>query len=323
MRCSLCLGELGPIHHAREMMHGVRTEFRYGECRSCGSLELLDVPEDLGPYYPSDYYSLRPQARASRVVRLLRRCRAELVVRGHSRLARAITRGGAELDWRDWLEFSGLDRSAAICDVGCGSGALLFALGDQGFTNLTGIDPFLEASETRDGVRLLKARAEELDETFDLVIVNHAFEHMPEPVNALNALGDLLAPNGTLILAVPVAGSWAWRHYGVDWVGLDPPRHLFVPSVAGLEAVAERAQLVIYASRFDSSGMQFWRSEQYQRDIPLFDPRSHEVDPRASGFSEAQLEEWERRAAELNARGDGDTATFYLAGRRTAHSWSE
>ena len=75
------------------------------------------------------------------------------------------------------------------------------------------------------------------------------------------------------MIRVPVPG-FAWREYGVDWVGLDPPRHLHIVSPEGMRRLAEAHGLSIVASYWDSWSLQFWGSEQYEADIPLRDPYS-------------------------------------------------
>ena len=42
------------------MMFGLRDQFLYGECESCHSLQLLDLPTDMSRYYPPGYYSFAP-----------------------------------------------------------------------------------------------------------------------------------------------------------------------------------------------------------------------------------------------------------------------
>ena len=107
------------------------------------------------------------------------------------------------------------------------------------------------------------------------------------------------------MLRTPVAGSWSWREYGTDWVALDAPRHTFVPSVEGLRAAAAEAGLDVFATVWDSTELQFWRSEQYRRDIPLLDPASHQVDPRGSSFSRRR----DPRLAEAGGRAQRRPAT--------------
>ena len=294
------------------MMLGLRHVFHYRECSACATLVLADPPADPAPYYPSGYYSLRPRPRPRRVVRWAKRLRAEAAARGHDRAARIVGLGAPEPGWATWLEVAGLDRSASVCDVGCGNGDGLLDLRDDGFTDLVGADPFIVETARRDGILIHRATAEEVPGTYDLVTFNHSFEHVPDPLPTLRHAGDLLAPGGTLMLRTPVAGSWAWREYGPDWVALDAPRHTFIPSVEGLRAAADEAGLEVFATVYDSTELQFWRSEQYQHDIPLLDPASHQVDPRGSSFTRAQIRDWRKRAAELNAAGDGDTIATFL-----------
>ena len=310
--CPLCGAGLGAEHRVREMMLGLRHQFRLRSCSGCASLVLIDPPSDLGPYYPSDYYSLRPRPRAGRVVRLAKRLRAEFAVRGHRRLARAFGLGAPLPGWAMWLEVAGLDRSASICDIGCGQGDGLIDLLDNGFTDLVGADPFIAATTRREGVLIHEALVEDVPGTYDLVTFNHSFEHVPDPLPTLRHARKLLAPGGTLMLRTPVAGCWAWRHYGTDWVALDAPRHAFIPSMAGLRAAAAAAELEIYAAVYDSTDMQFWRSEQYRLDIPLFDPASHQVDPSGSRYSRKSIRLWRREAERLNEARDGDTVAVFL-----------
>jgi SAM-dependent methyltransferase len=205
-----------------------------------------------------------------------------------------------------------MDRHAGICDVGCGSGDTLLDLKDQGFTRLTGADAFIEASTVREGIPIHKASPAAVPATYDFVMLNHSFEHMPEPAATLKSLRRLVRPGGTLMLRLPVAGCAAWRIYGTDWVALDAPRHLHLPSVGGLRELAAKSGLDLYEVVYESNAMQFWRSEQYRADIPLFDPRSHEVNPSGSMFSQSQIAAWEEQARQLNADRDGDVAALFF-----------
>ncbi len=63
---------------------------------------------------------------------------------------------------------------------------------------------------------------------------------------------------------------------------------------------------------FDGIGYTLWASEQYIRDIPLVNERSYEVNPANSIFTEQQIEDFKNLDADLNRKGDADTACFYL-----------
>jgi hypothetical protein len=79
-----------------------------------------------------------------------------------------------------------------------------------------------------------------------------------------------------------------------------------------MRILSESAGFTIAKVVFDSYDMQFWGSEQYLKDIPLMDDRSYLNDPARSIFSKAQIEGYKKMSVELNEKGDGDQACFYL-----------
>jgi hypothetical protein len=113
-------------------------------------------------------------------------------------------------------------------------------------------------------------------------------------------------------LRVPTVSAEAWTRYGADWVQFDAPRHLYLHSHASLAAVAAQAGLAVVSQVCDSTGFQFWGSEQYRRGIALDAPTSYAVDPAASGFSPAEIAGFEAAARALNAAGRGDQIDVVL-----------
>jgi SAM-dependent methyltransferase len=189
----------------------------------------------------------------------------------------------------------------------------LLELRGQGFRNLTGADAFIpDTIRYPNGVTIHKRQLEDLDGTFDFIMLHHSFEHMSRPLEVLERIYQLLARGGTVLLRIPLVDSLAWHTYGTDWVQLDAPRHLFLHTKASIAVLASRSGFTITAIRYDASAFQFWGSEQYARDIPLRSPRSYAERPAASIFSAAQIADFDRRARELNEAGDGDQAGFYL-----------
>jgi hypothetical protein len=79
-----------------------------------------------------------------------------------------------------------------------------------------------------------------------------------------------------------------------------------------LRILADRAGLELSQVTYDSTAFQFWASEQYELDIPLYDTRSYLISPDKSMFTKREIATFERRAAELNDAGLGDQAVFYL-----------
>jgi SAM-dependent methyltransferase len=302
------------VFAAREMMFGLRDRFRYQECASCGHLQLLDVPRNLGRYYPPDYYSLDAKdATAHGKAGFVRRGRSELLLRLPPRICDRLAAWHVIDPAYSWLAGLGVSTRSRICDVGSGGGEFLLRMAERGFREIVGLDPHVERDiEVAPSVWVRKLAVEQLDGQFDAILLNHSFEHMADPATVLTGLRERLAPDGALVVRVPVAGGRAWRRYGADWVGLDPPRHIFVPTERSMRLLAHRAGLRVVRVFHDSHALQFWGSEQYRRDVPLHDPRSWSESPDNALFSRRDVARWHVQARRLNAAGDGDSAGFVL-----------
>jgi SAM-dependent methyltransferase len=309
-------------------MFGSAEAFPYAECRECSSLRLTRIPTDIGQYYPTDYYSVNedPQQLLGRppvrqVVALLGRS----ILRSRGLLAavarRTIDRRQVQtlLSIYASIALAGLqrDRHSRVLDVGAGSGLLVYALSLAGFRNVLGVDPFAERDRVFDtGARLDAVSLGAVGEDeWDLVMFHHSFEHLRDPESELLLATSRLAPGGRILIRMPTVSSWAWEHYGPDWVQLDAPRHLAVFSRDGMERLAARCGLRTIETWDDSTSFQFWGSEQVRRGIALNDPTSHMVAERRSPFTREQLAEWTSEAERLNRCREGDQAGWVLAPR--------
>lgn len=275
--CRVCGGRAwGARLQARERQFGLPGTFSYATCSACESLQLLDPPDDLAPYYPSAYYSF-DGGHGTGVVARIKSAASRYGVTGRGLLGRAAATIAppSTAGMHAWLARAGATTATRILDVGSGGGALLRALDAAGFAHLTGVDPFLAGDARVGRVTLRRATVEQLAAeargTFDLVMIHHALEHVPQPRETLAAMRTLLAPGGHCLVRVPLAPSWALERYADRWVQLDAPRHLVIPSERGLVAMAAGVGLALVASVHDSEGIQVWGSELYRRDVTLSD----------------------------------------------------
>ena len=62
---------------------------------------------------------------------------------------------------------------------------------------------------------------------FDVITMWHVLEHVPNLLEYIEKLKELLAPNGYLIVAVPNFKSHDAIHYKEFWAAYDVPRHLW------------------------------------------------------------------------------------------------
>lgn len=327
MICRIC-GHRGQnrTYQAREMLCGFRDWFTYFQCAQCECLQIAEFPGDMAKYYPPAYYtSTRPADSGGRgpwVHRLARTLRNRYAVLGTGITGRLLYRWWPNPAYRDWIAArfpeegvreAGLTSSSRVVDVGCGTGDLLLALSEAGFRHLLGVDAYTDANPDGAGeLPRLKGSIHDVTGKWDLVMFQHSFEHLPDPQAALTAAAGLLPPGGTCLIRLPLVSSYAWDHYGVDWVQLDAPRHLFLHSEQSMKRLADRAGLELIRVVYDSTAFQFVGSELYRRNIPLRTQVPADVQARAAAFSRQEILAFERRARGLNAEGRGDQAAFYL-----------
>jgi hypothetical protein len=301
---------------AREMMHGLRDRFEYFECAVCGCVQIANWPTDIARYYPRNYYSLKAASGGKRVSKELELLSAAL---GLESLAARLGLAKRRLP-QDFIP-KDLPRNTPVLDVGAGAGGHMNQLYRSGFHDLHGIDPNLDpAHQRRFPYRLERASTETLiarGDRYGFVYLSHSLEHMQDQQQALTLVRQLLQPDGICCIRIPWLSSQAWETYRTDWVQFDAPRHFYLHSRQSFELLATQAGFRITKLWCDSSAFQFWGSEQYRLDIPLYSERSWLVAPERSVFSPAQIEAFEAQARALNEAGRGDQIVAWLAPAQT------
>ncbi len=313
--CRVCRADFtGDTFTAREMMFGTRDQFEYWECAECGCVQILDVPANLDDYYPQTYFSLKPYRRPLRTFlrSFVDRQRVKQAFGGKDWLGKLCNRLLKPLEYVEWCLFAQVGVDARVLDVGCGAGKLPLRMKIGGFKECAGVEPNIDADMQYPlGVRIYKKDIVELAAQrpgeFDLIMFHHSLEHVPDPHVALKAAGALLAAHGKVLIRIPVAGSYAWRRYGENWVSLDPPRHLWLPTIEGMHRLAGATGFSLARARHDSTPLQFIGSELYQRNIPLNASRKDK-----DIFDKKSLRRFEDAARRLNEDADGDQAVFVL-----------
>ena len=229
-RCPLCGAPLqGTPLPARDRWFGVEGEFEIRECTHCELGITCPRPDGdaLAAYYPSEYDAWRPSRGLVGLVRhALAEIRASLPPYG------ALKRRG----------------SGALLDVGCGRGDLASSFARAGWSS-AGLDisPAAVAAALAAGVDARVGTIETApwpDGSFDLIVMNHSLEHMPDPVGAMRRAHRLLRKGGALVAGVPNWGSWQRRLFGTYWTPLDVPRHLTHFSPRALHLAANQTGFV-------------------------------------------------------------------------------
>jgi SAM-dependent methyltransferase len=290
---------------AKEMMFGNLDEFQYLECSSCGCVQLLDVPDSFEKYYPSNYYSFQPKKKSLKntidfwVKKQIALYRLDQSIIGDKLLF-------LNKRYLKWLSSEcNLTFESNILDVGCGKGKLLKELSLIGFNKLTGVDPFIEKDIQYGDIAIYKKYLSEITGAFDFIMLHHSFEHMLNPAEVLNDLTKILAPEGVILIRIPVSDSYVYRTYGADWVELDAPRHTFLHTKKSMEILLSNVGLRVRNITYDSSKFEIVGSEKHKRGIPS----TKNVDL----FNKKKLREFDDFVEKLNKDQDAGRACFYIS----------
>ena len=318
MTCRICgNAKENTLYEAREMMLGLRERFNYFQCSVCQCLQIDKIPDDLARFYPNDYNGYDPPRSGyyRGLGGLFRKISSEATLFPSGLISDTIKTVFPRTRYQILSRF-GIHKNSKILDVGCGRGNFLYPLYELGMTNVQGIEPFIpDTLRYPNGFTIRKGFAKDAVGQWDIVIFNHSFEHVPDPLPNLQAVQKLLKPDGVAIIRIPTVSSFAWEHYREDWFQLDAPRHLFLHSVESVRMLAQQAGLTLSEVIYDSTHMQFLISELYQRDIPLVDRRK--ATKGIGKYLRYKASRWKyaRRARRLNKENKGDQASFILRPR--------
>lgn len=178
----------------------------------------------------------------------------------------------------------GAPSAVSLLDYGCGGGHFVAAARSLGL-DAVGID--IDEEDARfgrarslpiaigDTARLAAAFGER---RFNLVLMMHVLEHLPDPAATLAALVDHLEPGGALIVRVPDQSSFPsrlkqrLRRLGIrraDWGFVQPPVHLhgFTPETFRHVALRHGLEVVRLARVSPLDPAEFPSSARYWRDL--------------------------------------------------------
>jgi 2-polyprenyl-3-methyl-5-hydroxy-6-metoxy-1,4-benzoquinol methylase len=116
-------------------------------------------------------------------------------------------------------------------DVGCSLGAFLDIARQSGF-DVKGVEISKWASDFAklkgfDVVTGGLAEAKYRDKYFDVIVVNHVLEHIPEPGKILGEIKRILKNDGLLVIGVPNFGSYMAHLMKGKWFSLMPDQHIW------------------------------------------------------------------------------------------------
>jgi SAM-dependent methyltransferase len=299
IKCNICGGDTTAIQ-VKEQMLGMKEAFTYYACRNCGHTHLENIPANIGKYYNTgSYYSFTKSSKGTGAA--LRKILLKLNLSDNVFFSRSM---------KALLKTKRVTKQSLILDYGCGSGYFVEELRHTGFKNAFGFDPFLPENKSDAGGIYLSNKIELLPaKQWDVITLNHVFEHLPEPIKYLEDLHELLKPGGLLILRFPVIDSYAFEKYKENWVQFDAPRHLNLFTRKSIATAVEKAGGFVIADLYDDSfHFQFTGSELYLKNNSL----SPQDNNRTKRLLSLATYGYHFKAKKLNLANRGDQVVIVL-----------
>jgi SAM-dependent methyltransferase len=235
-RCPVCDGNTFiPFLNCQD--HSISREmFTLIKCKDCQLLITSPRPANnqLEKYYTSPAYTSHISTAKNVIDKIY------LTVRNFT------------LKWKISLikKYSPGSPEKSLLDFGCGTGEFLRAAKSNGWQTTTGIEPSLVAREQSDPTIRPDIHASLKDiandnKRFHVITLWHVLEHVEDLNSTLQDLKKLLAPDGTIFIAVPNHTSWDGNHHKQNWAGFDVPRHFWHFSMTNMTRLLEKHALAV------------------------------------------------------------------------------
>jgi SAM-dependent methyltransferase len=152
-------------------------------------------------------------------------------------------------------------------DVGCGRGDLARGLIVRGW-RVDGIEPSRRAASLArernvEVIGSTLSTATLAERGYDLVVLRHSLEHLPEPVGDLRRVREALRPGGRVAISLPNFACWQRLRFGARWFHLDVPRHRVHFSGSSLAHALSSAGLAVRSQSTSTSVLGLPATLQY------------------------------------------------------------
>ena len=180
--------------------------FDYYRCNNCGLIFKSPVPDDLGAYYPEEYYPI-PET----LIDLRARARKQQykigILKQYVKEGRLLEIGPSYGEFACVARDAGYQVDAIEMDTHC----------CEFLRNVVGINT-INSSDIQAALDALG--------NYEIISLWQVIEHLPQPWEVLDSALEHLATNGVLVIATPNPHALQFRLFGKRWTHLDAPRHI-------------------------------------------------------------------------------------------------
>jgi SAM-dependent methyltransferase len=241
--CPVCDGvRFTVLFEAEDYEYRLPGLFQVSACETCGLTQQSPRPpfDEILTYYDSGYQA-HAVAKPSLVARL-----KDLAI-----------------NWPRLRKYKRLvPVHGSVLDVGCGSGGLLNFFRENTDWSLHGIEPVAEAAAIgiASGLDIRPTTLDDAafeDASFDLAMMNHVLEHVPDPIATLRTLRRIVKPGGYLTGEVPTPRCFERWLFGRFWAGYHLPRHLYFFEAGHLRMLLKKAgfQVISVEGKVQPAGL--------------------------------------------------------------------
>lgn len=206
-KCPVCDKKCSSVFVTKDHNRKTTSEdFRYFRCNVCSIYYLSPIPENLGDYYPKQYYTLPSSMQQFESGAEPERYKIDITRQFISK-GRLLEIGPSNGNFLLLAKNAGFEVEAIEMDESC----------CQFLNEFVGVKAICNS----DPVSALESV-----QSYDVIAMWHVIEHLPDQWRTLESVASKTLSKGIVVIAAPNPDSFQFRIMGRFWPHVDAPRHV-------------------------------------------------------------------------------------------------
>ena len=285
-KCLICDENLNETIELTDWRSNENKKFEYYVCKNCGNIQIKEIPENLSDYYSDNYYSLQKSyindKQFSKIKKFLLKHRELYFFKIKKDILGFLVnviKPSKEKHRENFaikFLFDNMNKGIVL-DVGSGDNWLWQYFHKLGWTNIIGIDPFINNDIFINGHKVIyKCTFDEFIknnncDNIQAVMFNHSLEHIANPIETLKLTHSILPSNGKCLLRIPLNNGIAKRLWGYQFPTFDVPIHLWIPSLNTINVLLQKCNFIINENIYENEIdllMEYYKNFKSESEIP-------------------------------------------------------